>query len=294
MKPAHIFETLSRMTWERLRLGDELEVSQGEEGITDMILLILAAARIPEVFVIKTPKIQEAAKGTDWEWWIGSSRLGWLRYAVQAKSIDVKSLRYPRLTHKVSGQYQLDVLEKYAKTNKAIARYCFYNYVPNATQTSWQCSLRYDPIQFGCTIATTRVVRTAIKTHGCKNFRFIHSDPRSKPLRCLVRCPMMQAAYRQTEDAPAGIEGTPLYKQLPSGFEDARETGQLTEFDPDFYVGEIELYPKRILLVDNGDLINTFSDVEYDVGPQQRLTAPVSFDWMQEESSPGIPAARDA
>lgn len=125
-----IFEKIASSTWNRIRKSAKFKISQGEESITDFNFLELAADHYPKVFpVISTPKNYEKVTGYDWEWWIGNNRVGWLRYAVQAKKIG-KSHRYETLNHTVhKGKKQVSILKEYSEANQAIPLYCFCNYV---------------------------------------------------------------------------------------------------------------------------------------------------------------------
>jgi hypothetical protein len=109
-----LFETLAEQTWDRIRDAHELDVSQGEETITDLNLLEIKRNGISTIRVVKLSIDEEAIKGIDWEWWIGSDAQGWLRYAVQARKIHFASQRYDSLGHKVNGVLQIDLLEVFA------------------------------------------------------------------------------------------------------------------------------------------------------------------------------------
>jgi hypothetical protein len=110
--------------WERLGNSKKFGITQGEETLTDNLLLYLASKKLKTINIIQTPKNVETVKGTDWEWWIGNRDQGYLRYAVQAKKLDLKTGRYTSLNHKVgegaSAEFQHAVLEKYARANQAI------------------------------------------------------------------------------------------------------------------------------------------------------------------------------
>jgi hypothetical protein len=200
-----IFEKAASDTWQRLEASSKLGVSQGETTITDIILLDFKAAKCPFLHLVKTPQHLESSQGTDWEWWIGSTHVGWLRYAVQAKRIDLSSSNYNCLAHTVhqkvngktvSNKLQLDILRDYSSANKALGRYCFYNYKNSVNQTKhWHCNLSFDSTQLGCSIATLSTVDKAINTYGCRNFDFIHSEISTLPLRCLVTCPAILSVY---------------------------------------------------------------------------------------------------
>ncbi|WP_300583268.1 DUF6615 family protein, partial [uncultured Pseudoalteromonas sp.] len=85
--------------WNRLDNSTQFGINQGEETLTDNLLLYLASQKLSNIKIIQTPKNKEKVKGTDWEWWIGNRKQGYLRYAVQAKKLDLKSGRYASLNH---------------------------------------------------------------------------------------------------------------------------------------------------------------------------------------------------
>ncbi|MBD1932399.1 MULTISPECIES: DUF6615 family protein [Cyanophyceae] len=251
MKVIDVFESIASSTWQRIRLGEAYKVSQGEETITDINLLELARANCTEVQVIKTPKDKEKCQGTDWEWWIGNHRLGWLRYAVQAKKVDPRTSRYKVLGHKVHSIPQIEILEKYAKVNHAIPLYCFYNYLDSSSLISyWRCNLPYEVEQFGCTVTPSKHVRTALSERGARKFEFLHTFNGTKPWRCLVCCPLMLQVYRtgSVTDTSLNFENVTVYQTLPSDLSVALETGFLENFSSDFYSRDLEIYPKRILV----------------------------------------------
>ena len=132
--------------WQRLENSKKFSISQGEDTITDNLLLYLASQRLSTIKIIQTPKDKERVKGTDWEWCIGNKATGFLRYAVQAKKLDLKTGRYASLNHKVgdgvSAEFQHKILEDYAKANDAIPLYAFYNHLDAAElPKKWNCPL---------------------------------------------------------------------------------------------------------------------------------------------------------
>ncbi|HEU4326920.1 MAG TPA: hypothetical protein VFS21_27520 [Roseiflexaceae bacterium] len=193
-----LLEFLASETWCRLFLGLEMNVSQGEETITDDNLLHMVRSNVKGLRVWKCPKHLERLKGVDWEWFIGSDKRGWWRYAVQAKKGNIKKgLRYDSLNHHieagargvVGGEPQIDVLERYASGIQAIPLYCFYNSVIKLS-SGWNCCrFRPDREQLGCTITPSWVVRKALSTWGGRDFKYIHKYGCSVPWRCLAACP---------------------------------------------------------------------------------------------------------
>lgn len=177
--PKIYLENIADNTWQNLRDGIAFDVSQGEETISDNILLYLAKLRFSNLRLLKTPKDLEFFKGTDWEWWIGNDKSGWLRYAVQAKKLNAKTLSYMKLNHKVSNSgmsrhpghtihsryphplwsklghpiYQHDILLEYSKLNSAIPLYAFYNFIElKDYRPSWNCRSTMDVSQLGITV----------------------------------------------------------------------------------------------------------------------------------------------
>lgn len=254
------FEKISKDTWLRLQNSIFFQISQGEETITDNILLDLAKIKSPFLKIIPTSKDVEGVRGTDWEWWIGSNALGWLRFCVQAKKLNLKTKSYTGLTqkNKATGEYQIDILETYAVNNNAIPIYALYNFIDiNQLNQYWQCNLQFDFYQFGCTYTSIDVIRHAAFTRGAKTFENIHSNPQSLPIRCLICCPHLHVIYDGAQQMMAhhyamekfGREVT-IYQQLPQCLRISAETDHSVEFSQEEYNPDIGIYPKRILMLD--------------------------------------------
>lgn len=249
-----LFELLAESTWERIRDGEELGCRQGEETITNINLLEIKRARLREVRIPKINKANEFKTGIDWEWWIGSNQRGWWRYVVQAKKIDSCG-RYNKLRHKIGSNFQIDILEAYAKSNQCIPLYCFYNSIKaNNLQAYWQCCVPYDELQLGCTVAPVDVVKKAFVQGESKTFQFMHFQQLILPWRCLVRCPSI-LSLRHGEPHPlangvyakfSSYETLPFFLRKDAGEEN------IVEFSNDFYNHDMALYPKRILAIDVG------------------------------------------
>ncbi|MEW5861088.1 MAG: DUF6615 family protein [Cyanobacteriota bacterium] len=260
-----IFEQLAEATWERIQFGEELGCRQGEETITDINILDLKRAGLCEVFIPKINKAKESETGIDWEWWIGSDQRGWWRYAVQAKKVQPKKGNkdqiYSKLRHTIGKspqkEFQIDILERYAQGHNCIPLYCLYNFIDdNNLQKYWHCNLTYDKFQFGCTVVPIDVIRKAFKPRGKKTFQSVHSHKSVLPWRCLVTCPLILSARPDKPHPLAnGIYAdVHSYDTLPlflrqEAREEARE-GNMIELSNDFYNRQLEIYPKRILIID--------------------------------------------
>jgi hypothetical protein len=191
-----LFQLLADETWQRVHDAGYYGITQGEETITDHLLLEILRAHLPEVRSIKKATRQEESRwGIDWEWHIGNDDLGYVRYAVQAKKLDHE--RYSHLAHcGENNKLQIDLLEDYANITSAVPLYCLYNHTGEDTQSAWHCVLGHDQTQLGCTVVPLDQVRLAIQTRGRRNFSFLHSCTDSLPWRCLVRCRAIQKWLR--------------------------------------------------------------------------------------------------
>jgi hypothetical protein len=274
INPILLLEQLSADTWDRIRYSEELNISFGEESITDLNLLEIKKSRTNSIHVIKFTKQQEALVGIDWEWWIGSRQKGWLRYAVQAKKINSKSRRYDSIGHKIDGLLQLNILEEFAYkvSGSAIPIYCFYNYINNPSpkpNLHWHCNSQYDERQLGCTVTPSFIVRIAIETRGYRNFDFIHLQPYTIPWRCLLKC-QARIPGSSRRHPNFGFNNVRTYPQLPSYLDTAiyedyklqsledypvlslREIGEMDFQSRRIYGnrGEVRVIPKMILVID--------------------------------------------
>jgi hypothetical protein len=208
-----LFERLSADTWKTLQKSIASRISQGEETITDTNLLALSSLK--GIRVWKCPKHLEKHTGVDWEWLIGSNRLGWIRYAVQAKKLNLKrNHKYEHLNHHVKGMSQIRILELYARKVSAVPLYCFYNYT-NLEKLSayWQCTRPFTAEQMGCTVSDLATVKKALNKGSKKTFQNIHSSSESLPWRCLVTCPAIELSY-QTGIHPL-CERIRVFEQIP-------------------------------------------------------------------------------
>lgn len=232
--------------WNRLKISLQLGINQGEETISDNLILYIAQYHFRDIRVIQTPKNKESVQGTDWEWWIGNNCKGWLRYAIQAKKLYSKENRYKSLKHTVGSApnqvYQHDILENYSNVNNAIPLYVFYNYIEKDDyNVFWHCCLSIDESKLGCTVTPLRNVKTAISHYGFRTFDTIHQFQETIPLRCLVCCQNISATYRGSPnniytsiDELTELRSIESYKQLPQSL----------------YNHDTELYPKRILILE--------------------------------------------
>ena len=188
MQPYELFEILARTTWNSVNRCHRLRIQLGEDSITSVNLSAIASHKTKCV-VVEDTRVNEATRGCDFELWVGSSRLGWARYAIQAKKINPNTNRYGKLGHKVGGTLQIDILDRYATANRAAPIYCFFNSSLDAY--SWSCKLADEREQLGCTVTPSHIVRRSLNIRGARNFSSMHHSVETLPWRCLVRCPQL-------------------------------------------------------------------------------------------------------
>ena len=122
MNATEVFEALARTTCRLISYAHSRKIRLDEDAITTENLLLLDCL-VAKSVVVEDTRVDEASKGADWEFWIGNASSGWARYAVQAKRIDLTSARYKALGHKVNTRFQVDILESFAKANRAAPIY---------------------------------------------------------------------------------------------------------------------------------------------------------------------------
>lgn len=261
MTPA---EKISRETWNRMRDAESLGVSQGEETLTDHLILELKAhERTYGIKLIQTKKREEAKSGTDLEIVVRHGGNHARKYAIQAKKLHRGVYKYiGRSTP--SGSRQICVLEDYAKKAKAIPCYLLYNYTESspcsAAYRFWHCCRCCEEPQFGCTLVPSWVIRKAIRNRpAAKSFDFMHQHQSALPWRCLFDCPRTKYDMPddflnsfKTESSYEWISFEPVENAWPE-----RLIEEAGDSDADFirryceWQGlDYEYCPRRLLLID--------------------------------------------
>jgi len=257
--------------WYRLKYSERLKIRQGEETLTDNILLYLRMnekrfGRIQIASIKKTPKTAkagqgtEADQGTDWEWWIGSNR-HWRRYAVQAKKLCLQTGCYA-LKHRVggggNGPYQHDILADYAKENEAIPLYAFYNHIrKDAYDDYWHCrQSKFEKSKLGVTVTPLENIPFVPPSpHGYRKFESIHRVCETVPMRCLV-CPKYEKIFATSKTYFADSrqmkvrEKAKVYPRPPDIFGTERFSVNIDGLPRDFYNHDSGYCPKRIVKIE--------------------------------------------
>ena len=92
--------------------------------------------------------------------------------------------------------------------------YCLYNFTEIVDRSDhWHCcdDTKNDLTELGCSMTTLSVIQQAIEKRGRKNFRWIHSQRNTLPLRCLVACPKVQNSLEAMREEAKLIERPLLF-----------------------------------------------------------------------------------
>lgn len=248
-KVTDLFEGLARETWDFLLLGSKYACVPSEETITDRHLLQMAAAELSFLKVFKATKNLEGRCGFDWEWWIGGRHSGWIRYAIQAKKINMRTFHYSGIKQTVRGKPQIEILKDFARAQRATPLYCFYNSKLEQGRACWHCDEPYDEKQLGCVLVPLEDVEESLRQGGTKylNVLFLR---RSIPWRCLFRCnrertyfPFHEVPHFWRPEKPALY----VYEQMPKGVGDVLGS-------PELYDSALGGYPKRVVTLDTWEM----------------------------------------
>ena len=268
MNSTQLLETLARATWRLLDRSRSNRVLIGEDAITSINLNLLASSVADIAF--EDTRIDEARRGCDFDLWIGSDARGWARYAVQAKKLTISKDTYSRLSHSVRGRRQIDILEEYARLNRAAATYCFYNY--SRQPHEWVCGLRRESEQLGCSITTLGSVRQSLATRGGRSFTWMHSRHDTLPWRCLVTCPRLLGHSSTCGTHTWPERDSHLHPKLPESLKRLGEPEDLSSLyqSSDLFSQETSLRPARLVV------INLDEDAEAHAANNARFWAMVS------------------
>ena len=201
-----LFSSQSTSLWERLGYVRESIESRGvlgpvrfgEETITDLLMMDLYVQGATLALFKQTSKPDESMWGTDFELWLGTERLGWFRFAIQAKKLDLRTNRYASLTQSNVNGPQIELLERYARRNRAAPLYCLYNHTEDADKLDhWHCCTGPANLkELGCSVTPSSNIRKAIGQWKGKSFKSIHERKNTLPWKCLVSCPMVVCLLR--------------------------------------------------------------------------------------------------
>jgi hypothetical protein len=245
-------------THDYLVFAQQLDCPTGEETLTDNNLIELMRLYFPNLVIYKARGNDEPTKGFDWEWYIGSDTKGWRRYAVQAKKLDLTTNTYQHIRHPVNGTFQIEVLDNFARTQRATPLYCFYNAVPAAQeQHHWHCTLPFQHKQLGCSLAPLKVVRPVHDTLRIKRtFDRIHQHKSVLPWHCIL-CPMRNNSPTDPF-APDGYEPIilpelPAFLRGTDGPASIIRSQSIVSLPRELYASELGGTPRHIIVINTDE-----------------------------------------
>ncbi|BFL70790.1 hypothetical protein SKB0120_18520 [Moraxella osloensis] len=245
------FKIIGENTWLTLKDVYDLKLSYGETTISDCILLYLKKINNPKIIIWQTNQKDEAIFGTDWEWWIGSDKLGWVGYAVQAKKYHTKNDRYNSFHHPVQNRQQWEVLQDHARKWDLVPIYALYNYVLNNNFDAgiYTALDMYSKEMFGITVTPLHNIISALSTKGCRNFKFIHSKLDTIPLYELVADTKIILENRNNMKSRFFENFNPIiHPKLPKRFNNITNS-QVLKLETKY---ENTVSAKRVLIIDIG------------------------------------------
>lgn len=265
------FEFVGKTTWVTLENAYKLNLSFGETTISDSILLYLMQSNNPKIKILQTKQNEESKKGTDWEWWIGSPSMGWLRYAVQAKKYNTRKCAYSSLNHDVKDSKtktkskQWQILENYTVEKNAIPIYSLYNFVSlneefkndnHLTEQRKQIEIlklldsnsKINPF-YGITITSLKNIKTALKTRGGRNFYFIHEFKDTIPLPKLVEITKDYISKNKFSKNPEILFG--VVPKIYEKFDFIQNNNKLNFISSN--QSDVNFFGKRVLIIDIGE-----------------------------------------
>lgn len=197
----------SRRTWGLLRKADKVNLSLGEETITDINLIALQSRHPFEITTVKCNKYIEGRLGIDWEWLL-LSRGKILALRIQAKKLDHFKLNYPYLGSMHNGKKQIDLLinSSFSAVHNPIPLYVFYNYWKRGTfNPTWTCrTYRKSQTMLGCSIAYAPAIRKLLNAGSNK---LVDIAKIMYPWSCLVCCTQGQKRHKDlTTDVLAFVQ----------------------------------------------------------------------------------------
>ncbi|MFZ4659654.1 MAG: DUF6615 family protein [Caldilineaceae bacterium] len=122
----HAAQKNTSWLWNTLRKARKFNHKLGEESLTDFFVLNFRQWSPPQFTITTFTRHQEAANGSDWEWWFGTPGRNWLGMRIQAKVINLSTHCYDHLHYAPKGKAQVDRLITDAQRCNLLPLYCLY------------------------------------------------------------------------------------------------------------------------------------------------------------------------
>ena len=147
-KLKELYKEISSSIWDRIPFSYNIGFRYSEVTITENLLFDIYKFSIdnPSLAINIFEAKNEKANGNDLELCLEIEPSKYVILVIQAKKLYFTTQKYRSISHKVNDKYQIELLEDYAKREKAIPLYMFYNYAPdfkNKNQKYYGCTLAF-------------------------------------------------------------------------------------------------------------------------------------------------------
>ena len=132
-KLKELYKEISSSIWDRIPFSYNIGFRYSEVTITENLLFDIYKFSIdnPSLAINIFEAKNEKANGNDLELCLEIEPNKYVILVIQAKKLYFTTQKYRSISHKVNDKYQIELLEDYAKREKAIPLYMFYNYAPD-------------------------------------------------------------------------------------------------------------------------------------------------------------------
>lgn len=170
-----LYKDISFETWDRLGFSERVGSTLSEPTITENLLYEIQKYkdkhhdRSIHIYEAKNEK----TNGNDLEVYMEIAKNEYLFLAIQAKKLHIKEQKYKYISHKVSGNLQIDLLINYASKKHGVPLYLFYNYSPNLAVKNNK--------KYGCSFACAHHIKnnyspnTSKKSWSIPTFNNLHT-----------------------------------------------------------------------------------------------------------------------
>lgn len=152
-KLKELYKEISSSIWDRIPFSYNIGFRYSEVTITENLLFDIHKFNVnnPTLKINIYEAKNEKANGNDLELCLEIEPNKYVILVIQAKKLYFTTQKYRSISHKVNGTYQIDLLEDYAKRQKAIPLYMFYNYAPDFKNKNKK--------YYGCTLVFSQFIR---------------------------------------------------------------------------------------------------------------------------------------
>lgn len=152
-KLKELYKEISSSIWDRIPFSYNIGFRYSEVTITENLLFDIHKFNVnnPTLKINIYEAKNEKANGNDLELCLEIEPNKYVILVIQAKKLYFTTQKYRSISHKVNGTYQIDLLEGYAKQQKAIPLYMLYNYAPDFKNKNNK--------YYGCTLVFSQFIR---------------------------------------------------------------------------------------------------------------------------------------